>query len=53
MPRALALIARGLLYPEIVTSQVVSWQHAAEALSDPRGKTVLARDPHASPGTSA
>src|SRR5262249_36949207 len=53
MPRALALIAQGLLHPEIVTSQVVPWEHAAEALGDPRGKTVPARAPPSSPGTSA
>jgi alcohol dehydrogenase len=52
MPRALALIGQGLLHPEIVTSQVVPWEQAAEALSRLRGKTVLVREPHSSPGTS-
>ena len=44
MAPALALIEQGLLRPEIVTSQVISWDDAAEALSDLRGKTVLIRD---------
>jgi threonine dehydrogenase-like Zn-dependent dehydrogenase len=49
MASALALIERGLLRPEIVTSQVVSWDDAAEALGDLRGKTVITRDPVSAP----
>ncbi len=44
MARSLALIEQGLVRPEIVTSQVVSWEDAAEALGDLRGKTVVTRD---------
>jgi threonine dehydrogenase-like Zn-dependent dehydrogenase len=44
MTPALALIEQGLLRPEIVTSQVVGWDNAAEALSDLHGKTVVRRD---------
>ena len=44
MAPALALIEQGLLRPEIVTSQVVSWDDAAEALGDLRGKTVVTRE---------
>jgi hypothetical protein len=41
MGPALALIEQGLLRPEIVTSQVVSWDDAAAALGDLRRKTVV------------
>jgi alcohol dehydrogenase len=44
MARALALIEQGLLRPELVTSQVVGWDDAAEALGDLRRKTVVTRD---------
>jgi alcohol dehydrogenase len=44
MVPALALIEQGLLRPEIVTSQVVSWDDAAAALGDLRRKTVVTRD---------
>ncbi len=43
MGPVLALIEQELLHPELVTSQVVGWDDAAEALSDPRGKTVVSR----------
>jgi threonine dehydrogenase-like Zn-dependent dehydrogenase len=43
MAPALALIEQGLLKPELVTSQVVSWNDAAAALSDICGKTVVSR----------
>jgi alcohol dehydrogenase len=44
MARSLALIEQGLVRPEIVTSQVVSWEDAAEALGDLRSKTVVTRE---------
>jgi alcohol dehydrogenase len=44
MTPALALIEQGLLKPELVTSQVVSWNDAAIALSDIHGKTVITRN---------
>ena len=44
MARALVLIEQGLVRPEIVTSQVVSWDDAADALGDLRVKTVITRD---------
>jgi hypothetical protein len=44
MAPALTLIEQGLLHPEIVTSQVVSWDDTAEALPDLDGKTVVSRD---------
>jgi alcohol dehydrogenase len=44
MAPALALIEQGLLRPEIVTSQVVGWDDAAEALGDLGAKTVVTRD---------
>jgi threonine dehydrogenase-like Zn-dependent dehydrogenase len=49
MAPALALIEQGLLHPELVTSQVVSWDDAAEALGDLRAKTVLTRDAESAP----
>jgi threonine dehydrogenase-like Zn-dependent dehydrogenase len=44
MARSLALIEQGLVRPEFVTSQVVGWEDAAEALGDLRGKTVVTRE---------
>jgi threonine dehydrogenase-like Zn-dependent dehydrogenase len=44
MGPALALIEQGLLRPELITSQVVGWEDAPEALGDLAGKTVLTRD---------
>jgi threonine dehydrogenase-like Zn-dependent dehydrogenase len=50
MAPALALIEQGLLHPEIVTSQVVSWDDAGEALGDLRDKTVVTRNAESAPG---
>jgi threonine dehydrogenase-like Zn-dependent dehydrogenase len=44
MAPALALVEQGLLRPEIVTSEVVRWDDAAEALGELNGKTVVRRD---------
>lgn len=44
MAPALALIEQGLLHPEIVTSRVLNWDNAAEALGDLGRKTVISRN---------
>jgi threonine dehydrogenase-like Zn-dependent dehydrogenase len=43
IPEVLSLVASGRLRPELVTSRVVAWDDAAEALADPPLKLVLAR----------
>jgi threonine dehydrogenase-like Zn-dependent dehydrogenase len=43
MPVALALVESGRFHPEIVTSRVVPWNDAAEALVSERGKLVFSR----------
>jgi alcohol dehydrogenase len=44
MPSVLELISGGRLSPEIVTSAVVPWSQAADALPENRGKCVVVRD---------
>jgi len=43
MPAVLALIASGRLHPELVTSRVVAWAEAADALAEHTHKTVVVR----------
>jgi threonine dehydrogenase-like Zn-dependent dehydrogenase len=44
MPAVLELVQAGRIKPELVTSEVVPWTHAAEALSDPSMKPLIVRD---------
>jgi alcohol dehydrogenase len=44
MPAVLELIASRRLRPELVTSEVVAWEDAAEALTNPSMKPVFVRD---------
>jgi alcohol dehydrogenase len=44
MPAVLDLVGSGRLRPELVTSSVVPWSDAAEALADHQYKTVVTRD---------
>ena len=50
MVPALALIEQGRLHPELVTSQVVRWDDAAEALAELPRKTVFTREAISAPG---
>ena len=43
IPRLIELVAAGRFQPQLVTSRVADWESAAEALSDPPRKLVLAR----------
>ena len=43
LPRVLELIARGGLRPERVTSEIVPWDQAAEALAQPSLKPIVVR----------
>jgi threonine dehydrogenase-like Zn-dependent dehydrogenase len=43
IPEVLGLIAAGRLHPELVTSAVVPWDAAAEALTEPPMKLVITR----------
>ena len=44
MAPALALIEEGRVFPELITSHLVDWEDAAEALGDLQHKTVISRD---------
>jgi len=44
LPRLLELIADGAIRPELVASEVLDWESAAEALSDPSLKPIFVRD---------
>ena len=44
IPQVLELIRAGRLAPERVTTAVVPWDDAAEALATPRTKLVVTRD---------
>jgi threonine dehydrogenase-like Zn-dependent dehydrogenase len=44
MPEVLALVQSGRLRPELVTSETVPWDAAAEALAEPSMKPVFVRD---------
>ena len=46
LPRVLELIARGGLRPERVTSEIVPWDRAAEALAQPSLKPIVVRGAH-------
>lgn len=43
IPEILGLVAAGRLHPELVTSAVVDWEDAPEALLEPRTKLVMQR----------
>jgi threonine dehydrogenase-like Zn-dependent dehydrogenase len=43
LPRVLELIARGGLRPERVTSEIVPWDRAPEALAQPSLKPIVVR----------
>ena len=43
IPAVLHLIASGRLHPELVTSQIVDWDDAADALAHHTHKTVIVR----------
>ena len=43
MPAMLELVAEGRLHPELVTSNVVGWEHAPEAVQAPERKLVIER----------
>lgn len=59
IPDVLDLIATGRLHPELVTSQVVDWTDAREALATHTHKTVVVRNdnrpalPHPGPDPRA
>jgi alcohol dehydrogenase len=44
MPAVLGLIAAGRLHPELITSELVTWQDAADALREPSMKPVIVRE---------
>lgn len=44
MPEVLALVQAGRLQPEHVTSEIVAWRDAAEALAEPSMKPVFVRE---------
>ncbi len=43
MPEVLALVASGRLKPELINSEVIDWNDAADALHDPSTKPVFVR----------
>ena len=43
IPEVLDLIGSGRLHPELVTSQVIDWRDAPEALAAHTHKTVITR----------
>ena len=43
IPEILARTAAGDLHPELVTSKVVAWDDAAEAVADPETKLIVTR----------
>jgi threonine dehydrogenase-like Zn-dependent dehydrogenase len=45
MPQVLALVQTGRIHPELVTSEVVPWDDAAEALAHPSLKPLMVRAP--------
>ena len=44
MPDVLALVQSGRLQPELITSEIVAWRDAAEALVEPSLKPVFVRE---------
>jgi threonine dehydrogenase-like Zn-dependent dehydrogenase len=46
IPAVLELITSGRLHPELVTSRVVDWSDAADALAEHTHKTVVVRTDH-------
>jgi hypothetical protein len=43
LPRVLPLVASGGLHPERITTEVVAWDNAREALSVPSLKPIVVR----------
>ena len=52
MPHVLDLIQSGRIDPALVTTEVVAWDDAARALTDPSMKPVFVREASAQPGDS-